>query len=332
MEPATIWPWIGFNIFVLILIAFDLGILHRRERVIPVREALGLSLFYILLAFAFNAALFYYRGEKAGYEFLTGYLIEKSLSLDNIFVFVLIFSHFQVPPQYQHRVLVWGIIGALALRAALIASGAALIHSFEWIVYVFGAFLIFTGIKMLMAVDHEPDIANNRVMAMGRRLFRVTPDFEGEKFFVVRNGLRYATPLFLVLLLVEFSDLIFAIDSIPAIFAITKDPFIVYTSNVFAILGLRALYFALSGVVTKFYYLKYALALVLTVVGAKMILNGIYGEKVMPTEWALLITASLIGGSILLSLVLGKTAGAPGTWVPGSPTKKRPKPASRPAV
>ncbi len=323
MEPASIWLWVGFNVFVLLLLAFDLGILHRKQRVVPVKEALALSAFYIVLAFIFNAGIFYYRGEQAGYEFLTGYLIEKSLSLDNIFVFVLIFTHFKVPAEYQHRVLFWGIIGALIMRAALILTGAALINTFEWIVFVFGSFLIFTGIKMLMAIDQEPDMENNRVMSLARKIFRVTPTYEGERFFVRRNGLLYVTPLFLVLLLIEFSDLIFAIDSIPAIFAITQDPFIVYTSNVFAILGLRALYFALAGIINKFYYLKYALSLVLIVVGIKMILNGIYGEKVIPTEWALLITGTLIGGSIALSLLMGKEAGAPSTWVPGSPAKRR---------
>lgn len=323
MESASIWLWIGFNVFVLALLAFDLGILHKKKREIGVREALYLSAFYFVLAMIFNAGIFYYMGSQKGYEFLTGYLIEKSLSLDNIFVFVLIFTHFQVPPQFQHRVLFWGILGALVMRATLIFTGAALINTFDWIVFVFGAFLIFTGVKMLYAINEEPDLENNRVMQLAKRIWRVTPNFEGEKFFVIKNGVRYATPLFLVLLLIEFSDLVFAIDSIPAIFAITQDPFIVYTANVFAILGLRALYFALAGIINKFYYLKYGLSLVLLIVGTKMILNGIYGEKVIPVEWALVVTASLIGGSMLLSLWKGREAGTPGTWVPGSPPKPK---------
>jgi tellurite resistance protein TerC len=318
MEPVSLWLWLGFTIFILALLAFDLGILHREKREIGVKEALWLSLLYIVIALIFSAGVFYYRGTQQGYEFLTGYVIEKSLSLDNIFVILLIFTHFQVPPAYQHRVLFWGIIGALIMRAVLILAGVALLDAFEWVVYIFGAFLILTGIKMLLAVDAKPDMENNKVIALARKYLRVTPDYEGPWFFVRKDGLRYATPLFLVLILVETTDLIFAVDSIPAIFAITRDPFIVYSSNVFAILGLRALYFALAGVITKFYYLKYALSLVLIVVGAKMILNAIYDAKVLPVEWALLITAVLIGGSIVLSLILNKGE-MPGTWVPGSP-------------
>lgn len=328
METAPLWLWIAFNGFVLLLLAFDLGI-HRQSKAVSVREALIFTGFYIILALIFCAGIFEYVSREKGYEFLTGYLIEKSLSLDNIFVFVLIFTHFQVPPQYQHRVLFWGILGALVFRAIMIFAGAALIHSFEWVIYIFGGFLIFTGIKMLLAIDQEPDIENNRVITAARRHFRVTPEYEGNKFFVKRDGVRYVTPLFLVLLVVEFSDLVFAIDSIPAIFAITSDPFIVYTSNVFAILGLRSLYFALAGIIDKFYYLKYALSLVLTFVGIKMIVNGIFEAKVILTEWALIVTGVLIGGAVLLSLVFAKGARAPSTWVPGSPGKRRGERASQ---
>ena len=318
---ASIWLWIGFNAFVVLLLAIDLGLLHRKQREIGVREALFLSLFYFLLAMVFNAGIFYFRGEQPGLDFLTGYLIEKSLSIDNIFVFVLVFSHFAVPPQYQHRVLFWGILGALAMRGALIYFGSELIAQFHWIIYVFGAFLTASGIKMLIAVDAEPDVENSRLVRFMRSRFRVTKTFEGQSFFVRRDGQLWITPLFLVLILIEFTDLVFAVDSIPAIFAITTDPFIVYTSNVFAILGLRALYFALAGIIHRFRYLKYGLSLVLIVIGAKMLLVDIYK---MPTSIALGLTAALIGGSILLSLI--KTARDPADathrgWVPGSPAR-----------
>ena len=236
---ATIWFWLGFVGFVLVLLAFDLGVLHRKPKAISVREALLTSLFYVVLAGIFNAGVFAFMGERAGFEFLTGYLIEKSLSLDNVFVFVLVFTHFAVPPRLQHGVLFWGIFGALVMRALLIFAGAALISSVHWIVLVFGAFLIFTGIKMLLSVNAEPDLGNNRIIRFARKRLRVTEDFEGTRFFVRRNGLLWVTPLFLVLIVIEFTDLVFALDSIPAIFAVTSDPFIVFSANVFAILGLR---------------------------------------------------------------------------------------------
>lgn len=325
----TIWLWVGFNVFVLALLALDLGVLHKGEKQITVRHALLLSLGYVCLALVFAAGMFIFMGETAGYQFLTGYLIEKSLSVDNIFVFVLIFSHFAVPPQYQYRVLFWGILGALILRATLILVGAAVIEAFHWVIYVFGAFLIFTGIKMLVTVGQEPDIENNRIVNFMRSRFRVTEEFVGSKFFVVNNGVRYMTPLFVVLILIEITDVVFALDSIPAIFAITTDPFIVYTSNVFAILGLRALYFALAGIIHRFHYLKYGLSLVLVVVGAKMVLNAWFGTKVIPTEIALLITAVLISGSIFISMWKTRTMSPEEAaktsskwWVPGSPSRK----------
>lgn len=325
---ASLWFWVGFFAFIAALLSIDLGLLHRKSREIRVREALGLSLIYVLLALLFCAGVFYFRGAQSGYEFLTGYLIEWSLSVDNIFVFVLIFGYFAVPAQYQHRVLFWGIIGALAMRGVMIFLGAQLIQSFHWVIFVFGGFLIFTGIKMLVMAEAKPNLENNLVVRAVRRLLRVAPTYHQQRFFVRENGLLYATPLFMVLVLIEFSDLIFAVDSIPAIFAITQDPFIVYTSNVFAILGLRALYFALAGIVHRFHYLKYGLSLVLLVIGTKMILNGAYGEKVIPTEIALLVTATLIGGSILLSLLRPaeiSPAGAalPTGWVPGSLSNDR---------
>ena len=321
----SVWPWVGFNLFVLVLLALDLGVLHRDEKEISVPHALLLSVGYVVLALVFAAGLFVFMDATAGYQFLTGYLIEKSLSVDNIFVFVLIFSHFAVPPRYQYRVLFWGVLGALLMRGALILFGAAVIAAFHWVIYLFGAFLIFTGVKMLVAVGQEPDIENNRIVAFVRRRFRVTEDFVSTKFVVSRDGVRYITPLFVVLILVEITDVVFALDSIPAIFAVTTDPFIVYTSNVFAILGLRALYFAIAGFIHRFHYLKYGLSAVLVLIGAKMVVNAWFEKAVIPTEVALLATASLIGGSMLLSVL--KTRAKPAQeaakvarrwWVPGS--------------
>jgi tellurite resistance protein TerC len=299
--------------------------------VITVREALWLSLGYVILAMIFAGGLFAFMSREAGYEFLTGYFIEKSLSVDNIFVFVLIFMHFSVPPQYQYRVLFWGVLGALIMRGSLILVGSAVIDAFHWVIYLFGAFLVFTGVKMLVTVGQEPDLDKNRVAIFMRRHFRVTEDFVGHHFFARRSGVLYITPLFIVLVLVELTDVVFALDSIPAIFAITTDPFIVYTSNVFAILGLRALYFALVGVIHRFHYLKYGLSLVLVFVGVKMLVNAYIGAKFIPTELALLITAVLIGGSMLISIVRTRklseaerateAAKAGAWWVPGSPAR-----------
>lgn len=323
--------WIGFNLLVLVLLALDLGILHRKNREIGVREALLLSLGYFVLALAFGAGVYHFLGPQAGVEYFTGYLIEKSLSIDNIFVFVLIFLHFSVPRDCQHKVLFWGILGALVMRAVLILAGAAVLEAFHWVIYVFGAFLVFTGVKMLTTVGQEPNLEKNSINIFMRRHCKVTEGFEGRCFIVNRDGVRYITPLLIVLVLIEFTDLVFALDSIPAIFAITKDPFIVYTSNIFAILGLRALYFALSGVIHRFHYLKYGLSLVLVVVGGKMIVNAWFAQKVVPTEAALLITFGIIAVSMLFSML--RTSAAPNQeeltaaarwWVPGSPPKAEP--------
>lgn len=327
----TVWAWLGFNLFVLALLAFDLGVLHNREREIKIAEALWLSLLYVVLALLFAAGLFWLRGAQAGLEFLTGYLIEKSLSIDNIFVIVLIFTYFAIPAKYQHRVLFWGILGAVIMRGILIFAGVQLINSFAWIALVFGAFLIVTGVKMLLVADAKPDIDNNVVLKLLRRRLRVTESYEGKRFFVCRDGVLFVTPLFLVLMIVEFTDLVFAVDSIPAIIAISQEPFIIYTANVFAILGLRALYFVLAGIVPRFIYLKYALSLILIVVGGKMIANYFFGGKFIPTELALLITAILIGGSIVLSLLRTRglkpeeLAALPTGWVPGSPAQPAPE-------
>ena len=304
---TSIWLWLGFTAFVIVLLAFDLGLLHRKQREIGIREFLILSGFYIVLAAIFAAGVFHVRGEQAGLEFTTGYLIEKSLSLDNIFVIALIFAAFAVPPQYQNRVLFWGILGALVMRALLIFAGTSLIMEFRWVIYLLGAFLIFTGIKMALTADKEPDVQANPVVRFVRRHFRVTEGYEGQRFFTRRNGLLCVTPLFLALVMVEVTDLIFAVDSIPTIFAITTDPFIVYTSNVFVILGLRALYFALAGVIRRFHYLKYGLSLTLVFVGAKMVLVDIWK---VPTALALAVTVALIAGSIMLSLLRPRAVAA----------------------
>ena len=325
---TTWWHWVGFNLLVLVLLAFDLGVLHRNHREVGVKESLWLSFGYFVLALCFSGVIFHFEGTQAGFEFLTGYLIEKSLSIDNIFVFVLIFSHFQVPAKAQHTVLFWGVLGALALRAALILAGSAILSAFHWVIYLFGAFLIITGIKMLITINQVPDLSGNRLTQFMRKHFRVTVDYAGEKFFVRQNGLRLMTPLFIVLVLVEFSDVVFALDSIPAIFAITKDPFLVYTSNVFAILGLRALFFALSGIIHRFHFLKYGLSIVLVLVGGKMLINGYFGP-VIPTEWALLATLLIIGGSVVASIVRTRSQQPHETkdealrgWVPLSPGKE----------
>jgi tellurite resistance protein TerC len=258
--------WVGFNVFVLAMLAVDLGIFHRKAHEVSLREAAAWSTVWVTLALAFGWGIHRFMGAQAGLEYLTGYLIEKALSVDNIFVFVLLFSYFRVPARYQHRVLFWGILGALVMRGAMIAAGAALIAAFHWIIYVFGAFLVVTGIRMAMQTEHDIEPDANPVIRLVRRLMPVSERYDGQKFFtratVGGRARLAATPLFVVLVLVETTDLIFAVDSIPAIFAVTTDPFLVYTSNVFAILGLRALYFLLAGVIHRFHYLKLGLAAV----------------------------------------------------------------------
>jgi tellurite resistance protein TerC len=311
MIDGTIWLWVGFNAFVLAMLALDLGVFHRKAHDVSVREALTWSAVWIGLALTFNAIIFFfwdtmmpgsrYSNGDAGLAFLTGYLIEKSLSADNIFVIVLIFSYFAVPSAYQHRVLFWGILGALVMRGVMIGLGAALIHEFNWIIYIFGAFLIFTGIRMAFHKDEELHPEDNPLIKLFRRLMPVTPSYEGDTFFIRRAGVRMATPLFLVLLIIESTDLIFAVDSIPAVFAVTQDPFLVYTSNVFAILGLRSLYFVLAGVVNKFHYLKLGLSVVLTFVGVKMLLVDTAFK--IPTLISLGVVALILGASIVASLI-----------------------------
>ena len=300
------WVWLVFAGTVVTLLAFDLGVLHKDDSEIGVKESLGLSAGYIGIALLFGVWVWWYFGVQSGTEYFTGFLIEKSLSMDNVFVIALIFSYFAIPRQYQHRVLFWGILGVIVLRALMIGLGAALISNFSWILYVFGAFLVFTGIKMWIIADHMPDIANNPLLKFLRKHLRVTPGVEGNSFFVDRahpvsgKPVRWATPLFLALCMVEVIDLVFAVDSVPAIFAITNDPFIVYTSNIFAILGLRALYFALAAMIHRFTYLKYALALVLVFIGTKIFLVGIIGK--VPPSVSLTVTFGLIVGGIVVSL------------------------------
>ena len=297
METPILF-WILFNLFVLLMLALDLGVFHRKSHEVSLKEALTWTFVWVFLALVFNALIYYWRGQQQALEFFTGYLVEKALSVDNIFVFIMIFSYFQIPSKYQHRVLFWGILGALVMRAIFIFAGVAMIEKFHFTIYIFGALLIYTGYKMFFhnSIKIEPD--KNPVVRFFKKFMPVVPEFRGDKFFVRENGTRYATPLFLVLILVETTDLIFAVDSIPAILAITQDQFIVYTSNVFAILGLRSLYFALAGVVHRFWLLSYGLAIVLVFVGVKMLMVDLYK---IPIEWSLMFIGAVIAGSILIS-------------------------------
>jgi len=304
------WLWLIFIGVVVALLAFDLGVLHRDDHEIGIRESLWLSGGYISVATLFGGWLWWQLGAQSGIDYFTGFIVEKSLSMDNVFVIAMIFSFFAIPRQYQHRVLFWGILGAIVLRAVMIGLGAALVTQFSWVLYIFGAFLVITGIKMLsMSEDNAPDLANNALVRWLQRHLRVTPTLHGNTFFVraphptegdKKGAVLWATPLFLALCMVEMADLIFAVDSVPAIFAITTDPFIVYTSNIFAILGLRALYFALAAMVHRFVYLKYALALVLVFIGGKIFLVNLVGK--IPSLVSLGVTLGLIAGGVLVSL------------------------------
>jgi tellurite resistance protein TerC len=280
MDTNT-WVWVGFTIFVLGTLALDLGVFHREAHVVQPKEAGMWVAIWSTLALVFATILYFWKGSEPALLFVTGYLVELSLSADNIFVIVMIFAYFSVPDKYQHRVLFWGILGALIMRGAFIGMGALLIQKMSWIMYIFGAFLVFTGIKMALRQDEEFDAEKNVVMRTARRFLRVTNQYHGQKFFTKEDGLSVATPLFLVLLLVEFTDLVFAVDSIPAIFSVTTDPFLVYTSNVFAILGLRSMYFLLAGIVHKFVYLKYGLSAILTFVGVKMLIVDLYHVPIL---------------------------------------------------
>lgn len=298
------WLWLSFLTLVAALLAFDLGVLHRKQREIPVGESLLLSAGYIAMGLAYGVWIWSHLGAASAADYFTGYLVEKSLSLDNVFVIAMIFSYLAIPRIHQHRVLFWGILGVIVMRAIMIGLGATLVSEFSWVLYLFGAFLLLTGVKMFMASSAPIDFASNRMLQWLRRHMRFTDTLHGDRFFVRQadsDGTlrRYATPLFLALLMIETADLIFAVDSVPAIFVITQDPFIVYTSNIFAVLGLRALYFALAAMVDRFYYLKYALALVLVFIGSKIFLVNIIGK--FPSWLSLSVTIGLIVGGIVFS-------------------------------
>ncbi len=303
------WMWAVFIAFVLVMLALDLFVLGgRRAHKVSVREAAAWSLTWFSLALVFNAGLWWYLSGSVGreiadqkaLEFLTGYLIEKSLSVDNVFVFLLIFTAFNVAPEFQRRVLIYGVLGAIVLRAIMILAGAWVVREFHWVLYIFGAFLLVTGLRMLVMAEKEPDLEKNPVLKLARRYLRITPEYHGEKFTVMKDGVRWFTPLFLVLILIETSDVVFAVDSIPAIFAITTDPFIVFTSNIFAILGLRALYFLLADVADRFHLLKYGLAMVLAFIGSKMLIAPWYH---VPVQASLAVVTVLIGASVVASLI-----------------------------
>ena len=322
------WFYAGFLAFVLLMLALDLGVFHRNAHEVSIKEATAWSVVWVTLALVFNLGLYYYAAWKfpqderllaipgfnpeaaataVGLEYLTGYIVEKALSVDNIFVFVMVFAYFAVPKIYQHRVLFYGILGALIFRAIFIGAGSFLMQ-FHWIIYVFGAFLIITGIKMMLVPDKEIDPEKNFLIRLFKKFVPVTPEYHGQKFFVRINKILYATPLFIALLFIELTDIIFAVDSVPAIFAITKEPLIVFTSNIFAILGLRAMYFMLAGAVDKFYLLKYGLSVVLIFVGLKMVyLNDAFGGK-FPIVWSLLFIGVTIAVSVTVSLLFPKAA------------------------
>lgn len=304
-----LWLWLVFITVVIVLLALDLGVFHRKSREIGVKESLVLSAFYVGAGLAFGIWVWHTLGNQAGTEYLTGFLVEKTLAMDNIFVISLIFTYLAIPQAYQHRVLFWGILGVIVLRAIMIGIGATLVSQFSWILYVFAFFLVATGVKMLVIGDKKPDIANNSILRWMRKTIRITPDLHGEKFFVHQplgtagKNVLWATPLFVALVLIEIVDLIFAVDSVPAIFALTSDPFVVYTSNIFAILGLRALYFALSAVIDRFKYLKQALALVLIFIGSKIFIADLLGWQKFPATLSLGITIALLVGGVVYSLV-----------------------------
>jgi tellurite resistance protein TerC len=299
--------WIGFSLFILFMLSLDLGLFNRKAHTIKYREAAIWSAVWISFASIFAGIVFWYQGSNRGLEFVTGYLIELSLSVDNLFVFLLIFSYFQVPSRYQHRVLFWGVLGALVMRLTMIFIGAALINRFHWIIYIFGAFLVYTGIRMFTQKDTDIQPEENAVVRLVTRYIPLTRRYEEQKFFTRVNGRLTGTLLLLVLVIVEVADLVFAVDSIPAIFAITTNTFIVYTSNVFAILGLRSMYFLLAGVVEKFHYLKIGLAIVLTFIGAKMLIVAI--GLVIPIWFSLAFVALVLLSAVAASLVWAKHAG-----------------------
>lgn len=303
-----IWMWVLFISIVLSLLVLDLGVFHKDDHEIGVAESLKMSAFYIVLGISFSGFVWWQIGPTETAQYLTAFVVEKTLALDNIFVIALIFSFFAVPRQYQHRVLFWGILGVIVLRGIMIGLGATIVAQYHWVLYIFAAFLILTGIKILMADDKPYDIASNPILRFLKKRFHVTDEVHGHDFFVKKQHpetgkvVRFATPLFLALVMIEFADLIFAVDSVPAVFTITTDPFIVYTSNIFAILGLRALYFALAAILHRFAYLKYALSILLVFIGSKIFIADIMGWEKFPPEWSLGITFAILGAGVVVSL------------------------------
>ncbi len=310
---TPLWMWSSFFVLVIAILSFDLGILHKQNKEIGVRESIKLSALYIALGLTFGGWVWWYLGSEAGLAYMTGFVVEKTLALDNVFVIALIFSFLAVPRLYQHRVLFWGILGVIVLRAIMIGVGATLVAEFAWLLYIFAAFLIVTGIKMLVVKEAEPDVSKNVLVRFMRSRFNVTEEHHGERFFVKKENPKtgrmtwFITPLFMALVMVEVADVIFAVDSVPAIFAITTDPFIVYTSNIFAILGLRALYFALAAMIHRFRYLKPALAIVLIFIGSKIFLADLLGLEKFPAALSLGITFAIIAAGVVWSLL--KTRG-----------------------
>jgi len=300
MVIPEFWLYSGFILLITLLLALDLGVFNRTPHVVKLSEALGWVVVWVSLAMAFNGFVYFNRGPEAAFEFFTGYLLEQSLSVDNIFVIILILRYFKVAPQYHHKVLFWGIIGAVVMRGTMIGVGAALIHAFDWVFYIFGAFLVYTGIRMAFSSEETEDLENNSIVKLSKRFLRLTDEYHQDRFWITRTGVTIFTPLFVVLVTVEFTDLIFAVDSIPAIFAITDDTFIVFTSNIFAVMGLRSLFFAVSGVMGLFHYLKYGLSLILSFIGVKMFIQ----EWVhIDTSLALGIIAAVLAISVLASML-----------------------------
>ena len=303
-----VWMWLTFLTLVLVLLVLDLGVLHKKHREIGVRESLLMSLGYLTLGVGFGGWVWFSLGQQPAIEYLTGFVVEKSLAMDNVFVIAMIFGYFAIPQKYQHRVLFWGILGVIVLRAIMIAGGAALVSEFGWVLYIFAAFLILTGIKMIAMADKTHDIGDNPLLRFLKRRLRVTDDLHGERFFVKlpdpKTGrlATFVTPVFLALIMIEIADVIFAVDSVPAIFAITTDPYIIYTSNIFAILGLRALYFALAAIIHRFAYLKQALGVLLVFIGGKVFVADLLGWEKFPAEWSLAITAFILAAGVLWSL------------------------------
>ena len=310
---TNVWFWVGFIAFVLAMLALDLGVFHRKAHVVRAKEAGGWVAFWASLALLFAVGLWVLESRTIALTFLTGYVIELSLSVDNLFVIIVIFEYFRVPAIAQHRVLFYGILGAIVMRGIFIGLGAFLLARFEWILYVFGAMLLFTGIRMMFKQDEEFEGDQNKIVRLVRRYVPLTNRYDGTKFFTLENGVKLATPLFLVLVLVEFTDLIFAVDSIPAIFGITRDPFIVFTSNIFAILGLRSMFFLLAAVVEQFYLLKYGLAIILSFIGVKMLIEGVYHIPIMVS---LAVVIGVLALSIVASLVWRKPEEVPEPFAP----------------